>query len=705
MHRRNKIGGIKDRRFGENDPTMGPEERALERFTREKQIDYKKSSMFDLEDDQDEGKLTHFGQSLALDEANVVDDFDETDLVVSDNGDHPSAEETNPRKRRRSSASGTSEDEDAKTDDEEGPLPQRRKTKAEVMKEVIAKSKFHKYERQQAKEDDDDLRAELDKGLPDLYALMRGRQPLPPPPLPPANETVTAMNPDREALLNGKDRVQADKEYDERLRQLVFDQRAKPTERTMTEEEKAVEDAKRLGELEAKRVRRMKGDQESSDEEGEVDGRGRNLEADKDVEADDAVTFGFGAGITNSSGRKVLDVEDEDDFLIEDDLVASDSEPSLSDDGHPDKSASEVSESDDELEFVHGLLSKDDMNRSDFGPSRSDGHIIDHANNDVATHLAFTYPCPQSHEELLEATRDISTVDLPVVIQRIRALYHPKLHADNKEKLDVFSGVLVDHISWLANQESHPPFAIFEMLIRHVHSLAKLHSEEVGRAFRAHLKSLHDNRSTSPTAGDLILLTAIGSIFPTSDHFHPVVTPAILSMARYLGQKLPQSLSDLAKGTYLETLCLQYQSLSKRFIPEVLNYTLNALCILAPVKSGRLDAYFPHHEPASSVRLQSSPKTAERALRFWDVLPQTNETEGRNAQLGVALLRAQLGVLDAMIELWVGKSAFLEAFSVASKVLQHLSGKACRLALPTGLNVSTHLPSLTQSVIDTPHRP
>ena len=37
MQRRKKVGGILDRRFGENDPTMTPEEKALERFVKEKQ--------------------------------------------------------------------------------------------------------------------------------------------------------------------------------------------------------------------------------------------------------------------------------------------------------------------------------------------------------------------------------------------------------------------------------------------------------------------------------------------------------------------------------------------------------------------------------------------------------------------------------------------------------------------------------------------
>lgn len=40
MQRKNKVGGIMDRRFGENDPTMTPEEKMLERFTKEKQVQF-----------------------------------------------------------------------------------------------------------------------------------------------------------------------------------------------------------------------------------------------------------------------------------------------------------------------------------------------------------------------------------------------------------------------------------------------------------------------------------------------------------------------------------------------------------------------------------------------------------------------------------------------------------------------------------------
>ncbi len=80
MQRRNKVGGILDRRFGENDPTMTPEQRALERFVKEKQKGSRKGALFDLEDADEDNQLTHFGQSLSFAKPDGRDDFNETEI-------------------------------------------------------------------------------------------------------------------------------------------------------------------------------------------------------------------------------------------------------------------------------------------------------------------------------------------------------------------------------------------------------------------------------------------------------------------------------------------------------------------------------------------------------------------------------------------------------------------------------------------------
>ncbi|KAL8824561.1 MAG: hypothetical protein Q9191_004964, partial [Dirinaria sp. TL-2023a] len=670
MQRRNKVGGLRDRRFGENDPTMTPEERNLQRFMREKQREEKKASLFNLEDDE----LTHFGQSLASRGSGEMEDFNEGDLGLSDASSGLPEDEGRPRKRQRLSDDEDTSQGSGSGEDEAG-HPARLKTRNEVMKEVIAKSKLHKYERQQAKEDDDDLRAELDKGLPDLFAMLRREKKRPlPQQEPPA--TNGYMNPDRLALLNGKDRSQADREYDQRLKEFTLDQRSKPTMRTMTEEEKLEQEAQKLKQLEEKRLKRMRGEPESEEENGKDGGR---ILTDGEEDLSEEENFGLGAGIPSERRTKDLDVEDEDDFVIEDDLIASGSELDISD-MEESIEDSKPSTDEEDLEFVQGLISNDDGNRPDFRPMS----VEPTKTTDLSSDLPYTFPCPQTHTEFLAITASHAVTNLPIIVQRIRALYQPALSAANKSKLAAFSTILVEHIHYLVNQPTHPPFSVVEALIRHTHSLAKTYPSEISRAFRDHLRSIQETRALGLNPGDLIILTAIGTIFPTSDHFHQVVTPAMLSIARYLAHKIPQKLSDLATGTYLCILCLQYQRLAKRYIPEVVNYTLNTLYALVPSpksqeKNQENSCYPQHNLPASlalplnpAKKRKSTPEHEPPKFDFWDILPNNNLPDSSNLALKHSLLRTHLRLIPHMATLWASKPSLPELLTPLATAISHL---------------------------------
>ncbi|KAI9741087.1 MAG: nucleolar complex protein 14 [Cirrosporium novae-zelandiae] len=672
MQQRKKAGLFTDRRFGEDDPTMTPEEKAAERFAREKQKHLNKGSMFNLEDDEEDG-LTHMGRELTFGDDKGLDDFDEDDLSGGEQSDGSSNGGFKKRKRELQDVEHNGGEQEGEDDDAEEPL--RKKTKAEVMKEVIAKSKLYKYERQKAKEDDEDLRAELDKGLPDIFKLLQGHQPPPKVTTQEKEKTEPTINADRAALINGKDRAEADKEYDERLRQLVYDKRSQPTDRTKTEEEQIENEAKRLKDLEEKRLRRMAGEPTSSDDEGD------EVPEDHEEELqDDAQGFGLGSGIQANQPKRELDVEDEDDFILDDGLIESDSEADLASSGEDeDQSASD----NDDTEFVQGLLSKDEERRPEF---RS--NVIETTAKQesmTSDKLAYTYPCPQSQEELLQVREGTSINDLPTIIQRIRALHHPKLKAENKAKMGVFSAVLVDHLSYLANQEDRPPFNPLEQLIRHIHSLAKSFPIEIANAFRKNIQNFGEQRPLKPLPGDLLILTTVGSIFPTSDHFHQVVTPAALLISRYLGQSIPQSLSDLATGAYLGSLALKYQRLSKRYIPELVNYTLNALEGLIPNKCPVAIGNIPYHELPAALRITSKSKVV-RKINFWNTVDQNELSKKENDQLQLSLLQTFLSVLENMAELWADKSAFSEVFEPFTTLLRHISSKSCRKLFPVEIN-------------------
>lgn len=676
MQRRNKVGGILDRRIGENDPSMAPEEKALQRFAMEKQRSHKKGSLFDLEDNEDEIGLTHMGKSLSFDDGD--DDFDNADLPSENESDIANI---NPTRLKRMRGEDVSDGDD----DEAEQLPERKKTKQEIYKEIIEKSKAHKYERQAAKDADEDLREKIDKEFAELQRVLFTNKAKPSRPDPEDLQSVPK-------LVAGIDKEEFDKAYDVRVKKLLQDKRAQPTERTKTDEEKAAEESSRLKELEEKRLKRMRGEEVSDDDSDGDEKCGEDVKSspdatmqdpDGDIEEDE---FQLGKGIRKMRPTATeLGFDDEDDFIIDDDLVASgsDMEPDDEDDLSSDNSGDDEDtgfdgfESDDE--FTKGLLTETESRQPEFTEATKPPDADSKGDDDG---IPYTFPCPQSHGELLEITKRLPVAKLGTVIQRIRALHHPKLDSGNKERLGNFSRVLVQHITYLGNLTDGTPSAAIEGLIRHVHSLAKTFPLEISREFRLHLQAMGADRPLALVNGDLFILTAIGSIYPTSDHFHRVVTPAMLSIARFLGQSVPKKLSDYATGTYLTILALQYQALSKRYVPELMNFILNTLCALAPAEcTGRLGA-FPLHRPSATTRIMDSQKEPVRKLSCADCCSSTGGDDGPSGSLKVAVLDTTIKVLSAAAECWTGKSGFFETFEPACRVLAHLCSKPCRSALP-----------------------
>jgi len=157
---------------------------------------------------------------------------------------------------------------------------------------------------------------------------------------------------------------------------------------------------------------------------------------------------------------------------------------------------------------------------------------------------------------------------------------------------------------------------------------------------------MSESRHKDLNVGDLVLLTAIGTIFNTADHFHDIVVPAMLTIDRYIGLKVPQKLSDYATGAYLSTLSLQYVQKSERYVPSVMNFIENSLCILAPTPMSKLPGQFPYHEPRSSLRI-TNPLIASRALSFSDCKLE-DLSEDEEGTVKVALLELNLKLINAV---------------------------------------------------------
>lgn len=259
------------------------------------------------------------------------------------------------------------------------------------------------YERQIERQQNDATRQQLDDELNDIRDLL-----------------FEARGDDKATKALTRDE---DKDYDVNVKELVLDRRAMPKDRTKTEEELAFEAKEALEKAERKRLRRMNGDEWDSDDD---DAPPRKKEK-RPVGADDL----------------------EDDFQQEDGadwgglgegLVAN---GELEQDGSPNENGDEDEEDEDESGSEEGSsigeddeagVQEDELSTSLSTKKASASRKPKHASTKA---LPFTFPCPESNEEFLSIVEDVPEKDVPVVIQRIRALHHPSLAEVNKFKLQV----------------------------------------------------------------------------------------------------------------------------------------------------------------------------------------------------------------------------------------------------------------------------
>lgn len=368
------------------------------------------------------------------------------------------------------------------------------------MKEIIAKSKFHKAERQAARDKDQAIIEEMNDE-DTMNALIRELGSIK------AKKVVTALD-------------QKEKEYDQNFRNMILDRRAKPQDRTKTDEELAKEEAEKLKKLEDERQARMRG--EVAIDQGEGD------------DLDGNVAFDF-----ENSEEEGEDDEDE-----------------AEDDDDEDVEIHEVDEDEDES----GDKSGDESGEEETTKSEP-------ASKSSSSTLAYTFPIPKSHKMFLETTSAYPLDQLPTIIDRINVLHHASLKEGNKERLAKFACVLIDHLMYLADEEEEDDFECLSEVVAKVHTLAETHSPTMAAHIRKKLEA--HQADTTVTAGHLMLWTLIGMIFSTSDHFHLVVTPAVLVMTRFLSLSTFDSIPKCIAGLYTAQLLIQYQRIAKRFIPEI----------------------------------------------------------------------------------------------------------------------------------------
>lgn len=587
-----------DRRFGENDDTLEDSDKAIIRFQRERQARMLKKNKYTLSDGEDD-ILTHHGAALS-----TLDDFD--DEIVEDDDDG-TAELDATITRKLNFGGGPDQNTIPNVATFEGDQ-NKHKSKKEIMEEIIAKSKFYKVQKAKEKDDDENLKEKLDKDFTSLVqaegllSLIR-----------PKKETLKALlskgsskglafgtNPSiLEKAVTAKE--QSD-DYDKLVKEMVLDMRGHASDRTKTPEEIAQEDRARLESLEAERKKRMLDNEVSDDDEGNADdSNGRRGKRMKVLSGDDLGDSFFSDEEEGKKGwvDEVLARREEESEEGESDDGSSASEETEEDENDSDireglieqdweQSDNEYNNDDEQQKEMLDELDEEALKKRP-KPKEKNASIQKTVAADKIESLPYVINAPSNLKELRSLLDNRSDDQIVEAIRRIRACNAVSLAAENRHKMQVFYGVLVQYFAVLADEKPlrldklnlfvRPLIEISFEIPYFAAICARQRLMRIRNQMSEDIKN-PDKNSSWPSVKTLLLLRLWSLIFPSSDFRHAVMTPAVLLMSEYLMRCTVNSGRDVAIGTFLCSMLLSVSKDARRFCPEAINF-LQALLMSA----------------------------------------------------------------------------------------------------------------------------
>ncbi|XP_008294954.1 nucleolar protein 14 [Stegastes partitus] len=574
---KNKSNKLIDRRFGEYDTKMAPEDKILQRFAMERQRTHEKKDMYNLNEEEE---LTHYGQSLAEiekfnDAVNSDDESEEKGLLSAElTASHFGGGGGLLRKK----TSGDQQEEEGS---------QRAKSRQELIEELIQKSKQEKRERQVQKEEAQELTEKLDQEWKSIQALMVKKTP----------KAERVDTPEEKPKLE---------EYDMMVRELGFEMKAQPSEKMKTPEELAREEREKLQKLEADRLRRMMGDEVGDSTQSQIHISADDLNDGFILDKDDKKTLSYQDGKWNIGEELEEDKDEEEGESGEEEEsdAEEDGEDGEEDDQEEEEEEEEGGNSEEEEEDGHSDLDSEQESENEEGeqedeeisaqPKKSLTKEEMKAQQEAAkAELPYTFAAPESFSDLKDLLHGHTPDNQRLIVARTQKCNHPSLAVGNKLKLQKLFGFLLEYVGELATR-SPPELTTVDKLIPELYGLCQMFPQAACQAMQSVLADAGHSmeevvevkgHAGFPTLDMLVYLKVTALLFPTSDFRHPVTTPALLYISQILTKCPVKSLQDLTSGLVLCCLAVEYVSFSKRFLPELINFLSGTLHLAVQDKS------------------------------------------------------------------------------------------------------------------------
>jgi len=578
-----------DRRIGEGDEGLGDEDRFLARFQRERSRRVRKRAQFNLEDEED--VLTHGGQA--------VDDWAAGDGIDLQDDE-----------------AGETSDDEIQADANFGggfervPDSEANKTHAQVMAEVIAKSKMYKAERMQDKMLVEEKTARLDEKVRDfLGQLPKG--------------TPKEVGP-ASAL---------DADYDALVTLLASDKRAVATERRKTPEELAAEQREQMKKLEKQRVERMHGVEDAPEPTRRSLAGGDDLQDDFEVSDDDS---------------------DSDSQVDSEESNGQDHEPGVNGvmaNGHNHTAV----QSEDDRDSDDGDVAP--VDKAGSPGDRGGPAPIEEVRDDVT--IPYVYrDCPETYDDLLELFENLTARQRGLLLDRLMV----GLDADSsgQQKRRSLLRLLLKRVGHLATLKDGTGCREVEQLVPRIHSLG-VHSSSIvcGWARRKlaelRMRVAEDGPNSVLALGRLSLLRSFTKLFPATDFRHPVLSPCVLLCAETLVSASYKCLHDVVGGVFLASVLLDLVEPAGRTCSELVSFAVSLLASASTKPTTRRYISLPNITSEAFLNKLSDCSVSAKVMTRLGALTPWDFSASRSIErpeLHVKVFSAALSCLRRLITKW-----------------------------------------------------
>lgn len=220
--------------------------------------------------------------------------------------------------------------------------------------------------------------------------------------------------------------------------------------------------------------------------------------------------------------------------------------------------------------------------------------------------IPFVFEVPTTLEALHDIIGQYASTgkDASIIIERIHKANSVRLNHKNSEKMQNFYDVLLRRFVGVGdalfksgnggddlgryNQLDNLTLVLYKMAQDSPESASAVWGRRIGVFQNALAKRIRDSEfvpidddsddfSVWPSCGTLLLLRAIGHVFPVTDFRHVVVTPTLIYLDQILGQAQVRSLQDIQKGLFCVALAIEYTRDANRFSPEAFSFLASVI--------------------------------------------------------------------------------------------------------------------------------